>query len=498
MASSNLKGTIKDKNGELRPSAATAREQLRRQEGYEPDSSFDETFKYFGYDEDTKADDILKKSARLENNNQNVDVSSVKNNVIDKIASGENEYYKKAQELVKPEYTGQYDSQINNLVNKILSGEKFSYDINGDSLYQQYKSQYERNAKKSAENTMNEAMSASGGYANSYAQAVADQTYNSEMQSLGDNIPDFESQAYSRYADERSEYYNKLSMLMNRENIDYGKYRDNVSDFYNEREYELGMGDRYSDDLYKQANLYQNIEDSEFNKQMSLDEFAFNKEQYANDLEYQKAVAAADMGNFELMGDYLGIDSKEAAQWYEIQKGMEIYSATGMVKALEDAGLNVSELRENIKNDEYEKNLTYALSIYDATGDSTKLNELGVKTDYMDEINKYTLLAAKKNASSSSGSGGSGTSKSTSTSVTEESFTSGDTSYTYSQLTEYAYHLYYEHPDWKVNSATVDSWLDGSYFRSDEDSEIPSITGQAKSKIKEILKELGMESSIRG
>lgn len=497
MASSNLKGTYKDKNGELRPSAATAREQLRRQKGYEADSSFDETFNYFGYD-NTSAYDILNNSARLENNNQKADVGNIKNSVIDKIASGENEYYKNAQDLVKPEYEGQYDSQINNLVNKILSGKKFSYDINGDSLYQQYKNQYERNAKKSAENTMNDAMSASGGYSNSYAQAVADQAYNSEMQNLGDKIPDFESQAYNRYSDERSEDYNKLSMLMNRENIDYGKYRDDVSGFYNEREYELGMGDRYADDLYKQANLYQNIEDSEFNKQMSLDEFAFNKEQYANDLEYQKAAAAADMGNFNLMGDYLGIDSNKAAQWYEIQKGMEIYSATGMVKALEDAGLNVSELRENIKNDEYEKNLTYALSIYDATGDATKLNKLGVKTDYMDEINKYTLLAAKKNASSSSGSGGSGTSKSTSTSVTEESFTSGDTSYTCSQLTEYAYHLYYEHPDWKVNSSTVDSWLDGSCFRSDEDSEIPSITGQAKSKIKEILKELGMESSIRG
>lgn len=422
--STSYKGTTVDEKGNLKPTAATARELLRRQNGYDADKSFDETLKYFGYDDNTDPNSVLNTSADLPEDNpvtggftstavsDKSDVSDLKSQVIDKIASGENSYYNTADVMEKPEYESQYSDKINDLVDKILNGEKFEYDLNADAVYQQYKDEYARSAKRSADNAMNSAMSASGGYANSYAQAAAQQAYNAEMQNLGEMVPEFEAQAYDRYADEKQEQYNQLSVLQNSESTDYSKFRDEVSDFYADRDYQLGMGDRYNQDLYNQANLYQTVEDSDFNKEMTLEEFAFNKEQYANDKAYQDAAAAAELGDFSKMSEYLGIDTTEAKQWYDVTKAAEMYSATGMISFLKDAGLDTTELEADLSDEKFYNSLTTALAIYEATGDPSKLKELGIDTSYSDQLLNYSLVAAKNSANGSSGSGGSGSSNS--------------------------------------------------------------------------------------
>lgn len=491
----NLLYTYTDENGVIRPTAAVARELSRRQKGYEADESFNETIDYFGYSQLEDPKKIINTAASMQKVEDKSPAEKYKVKVLDEIAAGKNEYYDKAEAMEKPEYEGKYDGQIQSLVDKIVNGEKFTYDISGDTAYQQYKSEYERNAKKSSENAMAAGMAASGGYGNSYAQTAAQQAYNNEMQSLGEMIPEFEANAYGRYVDERAEDYNQLSTMLSLDNQDYGRYRDNVSDYYTDKEHMLSMGDRYNDSLYNKFNVYQTVEDSEFNKEMTLEEFALNKEKYANDKAYQDAMTAAEIGDFSKMGEYLGIDTSEAQKWYEISRAAEMYSATGMLSFLQNAGLDTTQLEENLENEKWYNKLTIALSIYEATGDPAKLNELGISTEYSDQLLKYSLIAAKNSAEGSSGSGGSGRtsggggsyySSGGNDAPSEKTYNSGDKTYTATEIANAAYDFYMGHTDWTLDSRSLDMWLHYNGY-----------SGAAATAFKGYLQSYGMKNSGR-
>ena len=91
---------------------------------------------------------------------------------------------------VKKTNSGQYQSpwqtQLNDTISKILNREKFSYDLNGDALYQQYKDQYVNQGQQAMMDTMGQAQAMTGGYGNSYAQTVGQQTYQGYLQQLND------------------------------------------------------------------------------------------------------------------------------------------------------------------------------------------------------------------------------------------------------------------------------------------------------------------------
>ena len=58
-----------------------------------------------------------------------------------------------------------------------MNRKEFSYDLNGDMLYQQMKDQYQVLGKTAMQDTMGEAAALTGGYGNTYAQSVGQQTY---------------------------------------------------------------------------------------------------------------------------------------------------------------------------------------------------------------------------------------------------------------------------------------------------------------------------------
>ena len=128
-------------------------------------------------------------------------------------------------------------------------------------------------------------------------------------------------------------------------------------------------------------------------------------------------MTAAEMGDFSILGKILGIDTTAAENWYKQSMALDVYSATGIVGILKDAGFDTSEIEKNMQNEEFKTDLSIALSVYDATGNPAMLNKLGIDTAYMDELLQLDLATAKKGASGSgsSGSGGSsgGTQKST-------------------------------------------------------------------------------------
>ena len=65
--------------------------------------------------------------------------------------------------------------------------------------------------------TMAQATALTGGYANSAAQAAAQQAYDRRMDEAFEQVPALEAAAYARYRDERSDLYNEYSILAARE-----------------------------------------------------------------------------------------------------------------------------------------------------------------------------------------------------------------------------------------------------------------------------------------
>ena len=135
------------------------------------------------------------------------------------------------------EYQSQWQSSLDEAMKKILNREKFSYDLNGDALYQQYKDRYIQQGQMAMQDTMGQAAALTGGYGNSYAQGVGQQTYQGYLQGLNDKVPELYQLALDKYNQETSDLYNQYSLLGQREDQDYGRYRDTVSDWNTERDY---------------------------------------------------------------------------------------------------------------------------------------------------------------------------------------------------------------------------------------------------------------------
>ena len=132
------------------------------------------------------------------------------------------------------EYQSAWQTQLDETLNKILNREKFTYDLNGDALYQQYKDQYMLQGQQAMMDTMGQAAAMTGGYGNSYAQTVGQQTYQGYLQQLNDRIPELYQLALNQYNQEGQDLYNQYGLYADREDQDYGRYRDTVSDYNTE------------------------------------------------------------------------------------------------------------------------------------------------------------------------------------------------------------------------------------------------------------------------
>lgn len=148
------------------------------------------------------------------------------------------------QQAMKPgEYKSQWQDSLNEAMDKILNREKFTYDLNGDALYNQYKDQYVTQGKQAMMDTIGQASALTGGYGNSYAQSVGQQTFQGYLQGLNDKVPELYQMALDRYNQEGQDLYNEYGLYADREDMDYGKYRDQFGDWESERNYLSGQYD---------------------------------------------------------------------------------------------------------------------------------------------------------------------------------------------------------------------------------------------------------------
>ena len=133
-------------------------------------------------------------------------------------------------EKKKTGYQSPWEDQLKETANKILNREKFSYDLNGDALYKQYKDRYTQQGKQAMMDTMGQAAALTGGYGNSYAQSVGQQTYQGYMQGLTDKIPSLYQIALDKYTNEGNQMRDNMNLMMQQDEIGYGRYRDQLAD----------------------------------------------------------------------------------------------------------------------------------------------------------------------------------------------------------------------------------------------------------------------------
>lgn len=133
-------------------------------------------------------------------------------------------------EKKKTGYQSTWQDQLRDTASKIINREKFTYDLNGDALYKQYKDRYIQQGKQAMMDTMGQAAALTGGYGNSYAQTVGQQTYQGYLQGLNDQVPALYQLALDKYNSEGDQLRGNMSLLMQQDDIDYGRYRDDIAD----------------------------------------------------------------------------------------------------------------------------------------------------------------------------------------------------------------------------------------------------------------------------
>ena len=132
---------------------------------------------------------------------------------------------------------GTYGKSMDAALQKVLNRDKFQYDVNGDALYQQYKDRYVQQGRQAMMDTMGQAAALTGGYGNSYAQQVGQQTYQGYLQGLNDKVPELYQLALDRYNQEGTDLLNKYGLLSDQYEKEYSKYRDAVGDWQTQRDY---------------------------------------------------------------------------------------------------------------------------------------------------------------------------------------------------------------------------------------------------------------------
>lgn len=105
----------------------------------------------------------------------------------------------------------------------------FEYDVNGDALYHQYKDQATRQGKLAMQDAIGKASAMTGGYGNSYAQQVGQQTFNGYMQDLNDTIPELYALAYDKHIQGLNNLYKQYDLENNAYLQTYGEYMDDLS-----------------------------------------------------------------------------------------------------------------------------------------------------------------------------------------------------------------------------------------------------------------------------
>ena len=144
----------------------------------------------------------------------------------------------------KPQgYTSKYGAALDQIMQEIQSPKDFNYSFNNDEMFKYYADLYTQQGRQASLDAMGQAAGLTGGYGNSYGQAVGNQAFQQYLLNLYDKGMDMRNQAYQQYQDDRANQYNQLAALQGADQADYDRYRDTVGDWEGERDYYTDRAD---------------------------------------------------------------------------------------------------------------------------------------------------------------------------------------------------------------------------------------------------------------
>lgn len=266
--------------------------------------------------------------------------------------------------------------------NQYLNRGAFNYDATGDKLYNLYKDRFTSQGKLAMEDTIAKASQLTGGYANSYATQVGQQTYNDYMQKLADKIPELEQQAYNRYLAEGDILYNKYNMLLNAEKEGYNRQQNDLSKLYNNATLANNLYDKAvsrGDSLYGtdlDMYMWETDRQDEFNRQaLTADQNKKNQLTEFINLYSQAGTDDAKNAVKDMMTSY-GYNPNEIDMITKLSGGM----APAAPK-----GLSQSEFEG------YVKLMQNAMTPEEKTAIETQLSSAGVGQDLVDQIGSFYM-----------------------------------------------------------------------------------------------------------
>ena len=128
--------------------------------------------------------------------------------------------------------------QANNILTAYDNRGQFQYDALKDPMYLAAKDQYTRLGQKAMKDTMGQAAGLTGGYGNTYGQAVGNQAYNDYMTQLSGLGAEYASQARAAWDAEGDRMLQRYNLAQDAANLYYNQGRDALNDIRYDKEFE--------------------------------------------------------------------------------------------------------------------------------------------------------------------------------------------------------------------------------------------------------------------
>lgn len=146
-------------------------------------------------------------------------------------------------------YSGSYGDKIDTAINSWLSNRGFDYNTSNDKDYQKYVEQYKDNTQTGAQLSRQTAAQLANGYEPSYADIVAGEVANKQMENVSDAVPTYKQMAQLDYNAEQNRLANASNIYSQLDSTNYSRSRDLTQDYKNQLNalYNRYVTDRQSD-----------------------------------------------------------------------------------------------------------------------------------------------------------------------------------------------------------------------------------------------------------
>lgn len=196
-------------------------------------------------------------------------------------------------------YSGSYGDKIDTAINSWLSNRGFDYNTSNDKDYQKYVEQYKDNTKTGAQLSRQTAAQLANGYEPSYADIVAGEVANKQMENVSDAVPTYKQMAQLDYNAEQNRLANAGNIYSQLDSTEYSRNRDLTQDYKNQLNtlYNRYVADRQSNLQLNELN--NNIYETKLNAEQNRIEDERNAENSRYIYNTQSADSKAQLAQAE-------------------------------------------------------------------------------------------------------------------------------------------------------------------------------------------------------